>query len=151
MAIGIRSNEVYFFYPPTPTQVVTGLQTMTGLSMGIAAQEDGFLELFHPEKPTWRIEVSWSTDRLTKLQLLFEAVPDLPRGPFLDYPHCISLTLDPRPAPRSHQYLEASLLLVFQRFGGKVEHAGPLPSWAGKKWADMPPLGLWEIIKDRRK
>ncbi len=128
MAIGIRSNEVYFFDQPTPAQIVTGLHALTGLSMGIVAQEDGFMELFHPEKPTWRIEVSWSTDRLTKLQLLLEAVPDLPSSPFPDHPHSISLTLDLRSAPRSYRYLETALMLVLQGFGGQLERPWPFPS-----------------------
>ncbi|GAA4043666.1 hypothetical protein GCM10022409_32100 [Hymenobacter glaciei] len=53
MAIGIRHYDVYFLDPPHPAQIVAGLDTLTGLSMEVATQPEGFLELFHPEKPAW--------------------------------------------------------------------------------------------------
>lgn len=150
MAIGIRYSNVYFLDPPTPVQVVAGMQALTGLSMGQEVLADDYLELFHPEMPAWRIELGWSTDRLGRLQRLREAAPEY-CPPFPDYPHSISLYLDPRVAPRRYQYLEISLLVVLQELGGQWERPLQLPRWAGTKWADMPPLGRWEAIKDRWK
>lgn len=151
MAIGIRSYEVYFLDAPTPAQVLVALQELTGFKMAVAAQGEGSIQLFHPAKPSWSIEVDWSTDRLANLKRIMEAVPGLPIPPFPSYPHSIRLSLNPRPAPRSYQYLETALLVVLQRFGGQMERLHPLPDWAGTKWADMPPIGFWETVKDRWK
>ncbi|MGI4886458.1 MAG: hypothetical protein ACRYFR_15995 [Janthinobacterium lividum] len=151
MATGIRHYSLYFLDPPTPAQVVAGLHALTGLSIGVVAQPEGCLELFHPDKPAWRIEVAWSTDRVAKLQGLLAAVPELTTPPFPYHPHSISLSLDPRPAPRSYRYLEISLLLVLQGFQGQLEDPLSLPNWAGTKWTDMPLLGRWGTIKEHWK
>ncbi|GAA4045137.1 hypothetical protein GCM10022409_33970 [Hymenobacter glaciei] len=151
MAIGIRFYEVCFFDAPTPAQILAALPALTGLSMGVAAQEEGYIELFHPVRPSWTIELDCSTDRLANLKRMMEAVPGLPIPPFPSYPHSIRLSLNPRPAPRCYQYLETALLVVLQRFGGQLERIHPLPDWAGTKWADMPPMGFWESVKDRWK
>lgn len=148
MAIGIRYYEVYFLEPPTPEQVLVGLEDLTGLTMGVAAQEEGSITLFHPAKPTWCLELDWSTDRLAKLQRLLEALPDLPVPPFPTYAHSLSLSLYPGPGPRSYQYVEVSLLIVLLGLGGQLEKPCALPLWAGLRWADLPPLGRWQTLKD---
>jgi hypothetical protein len=141
MAIGVRYYSVYFLAPPTPAQVVAGLHAQTGLSMGVVEQLEDHLTLVHPDRPTWRLDVEWSMDRLA-------TVPRFANPPFPNYSHSISLLVDPRRAPRCYQYLETALLLVLQGFDGQLEHPRPLPRWAGMKWAEMPPLGIWGTIKD---
>jgi len=149
MAIGVRGYQVYFLKPPTPAQVLLGLHNLTGLTMGAAVQGERHITRHHPAKPDWCIELDWSADCPEELQRLMEAVPDLPVQPLDTYPYSISLPLNPGPAPRSYQYLETSLLVVFQGLGGQLAEPHPLPIWAGMRWADMLPVGLWETVKDR--
>jgi hypothetical protein len=151
MAVGIWSNNVYFLDPPpAPTHVLAGLQDLTGVLMGVVPSPADTLELFHPTSPDWLVDVQWSTDRLAKLQLVRAELPELPL-PYPNHPHAIYLSGDPRPSPRSYQYLVTSLYVVLQAFGGQVERLRLLPDWAGKKWAEMPPLGFWDAMKERLK
>ena len=152
MAIGIWSDAVYFLDPPpTPAQMLAGLRDMTGLSMGVASPPEDYLQLFHPDSPAWFVNVEWFTDRLDQIARQRAAVPGLPDPPFPDHPYAVYLSGDPRSSPRSHRYLITSLFWVLQACGGQVKRPRPLPDWAGKKWAEMPPLGFWSALKERWK
>jgi hypothetical protein len=150
MAVGIRCNKVYFLHSPTPAQVLAKLQEVTGLMVGVAAQQEEYLEVFHPALPARRIAMGWSQDRLGNWQRIRDVVPGLSEPPFSTLPHCVELWLDHSSA-RSYQYLESALLFVLRGFGGQIKRPGPRDHWVGKKWADLPPLGMWEAIADKWK
>ena len=149
LPVGVKCHSVYFFHPPTPAQVLARLQEVTGLAVGVAAQEEGCLELFRPALPTRCIALGWSEDRLGKLRRIRDAVPGLYEPLFPDHPHCVVLWIEPPSSIRRFRYLESALLFVLQEFGGQIERPSPVHRWAGKKWADMPPLGMWEALIDK--
>lgn len=151
MGSGINCNSVYFFHLPTPDQVLARLQEVTGLAVGVAAQQEGYLELFHPALPTRCIALWWSQDRLGNLHRIRDYVPGLSEPPFPNHPHSVELWMELPSSARSFRYLENALLFVLREFGGQIKRPGPLASWAGKKWADMPPLGMWEAFIDKWK
>ncbi|WP_143436711.1 hypothetical protein [Hymenobacter crusticola] len=59
---------------PTPAQVLTQVEALTGLSLLVEGQTASFLVVSHPLDPARSIDLNWSLDRLPKERQIAEAL-----------------------------------------------------------------------------
>jgi hypothetical protein len=144
--MGIYSIKVYFLTPPTPHDVATVLETMTGFRVATPPAEARELQLTSPAHPAQPIILNWCSDRQQKYAQLDAAFRLSHVLPFAAYP--VSITLEAEPInTRAHSYVRNVALAALLHLGGVAEEPFTLPAWANQPWHEVPPRSFWQKVK----
>jgi hypothetical protein len=149
--MGIAITNVYFLVAPTPVELVTALEALTGLPVSVSLHGAPITSLVNPlATATYAIDLVWREDRQRTGHLVAGATLGHYRLPFPDYP--VSVRIEAAASTALHdRYWWVSLLIVLQQLGGRTEQAIMLPEWAGKPWREVQPVSWWKKVKERLK
>jgi hypothetical protein len=142
--MGLFSIPIYFRKAPTPQEVATAFEVMTGLPVSEEAHPEPVLLVYHPAHPTLPLSFNWCTDRQwwEQAEALGSKSPPVPFPTYL-----ASITLEAVLLnSRAYSYLCVAALAVLHRLGGVSPQPFTLPAWANHPWQDVPARSIGQHL-----